>query len=231
MNKLTSLSIFFPALNEEGNIASVIKDALIVAPRIANKFEIIIIDDGSKDKTSLVVKQIADKEKRIRLIQHPSNLGYGAALRTGFYNSHFDYIVYMDGDGQFSFSEIKKLLKFSEQADLVVGFRLKRADPYLRIIKGELWTLLCNLLLNVKVKDIDCGFKLIRREVIKKIPRLESNGATISAELLAKAQKKGFKIKSVGLMHRRRRFGKATGGNALHIFRAFYDLIKILPKL
>lgn len=229
--KLTSLSIFFPALNEERNIGSVIKSTLNIAPKIANRYEIIIIDDGSQDKTAEVVKKMIVKNKHIKLIQHEVNLGYGAALQAGFYNSRFDYIAYMDSDGQFRFSQIKKLLALIDQVDIVVGFRFKRADRFLRVLNGKLWNLLCNLLLNIILKDIDCGFKLMKREVIIKIPKLQSNGATISGELLTKAKKMGFKIGQVGLVHKKRRFGQATGGNVLHIIRAFYDLIKILPKV
>ncbi|MBI2596212.1 glycosyltransferase family 2 protein [Candidatus Daviesbacteria bacterium] len=231
MTKLTSLSIFFPAFNEEKNIPIVIAQVLSVAPNISKKFEIIIINDGSVDGTKEVVERTTRKNKNVRLVNHKKNLGYGAALKSGFYNSKYDYITYMDSDGQFNFSQIEKLISKIGKTDIVVGFRIKRADRLIRVLNGKLWNLMVSLLLGINLKDIDCGFKLVKKEVIEKIPRLESNGATISAELLVKAKKMGFKIEQVGLVHEPRRFGNATGGNPLHIFRAFYDLFKLLPKL
>lgn len=231
MDKLSSLSIFFPAFNEEENIKIALKYALDIGPKVAKKFEILVIDDGSKDKTAEVVKQYAKKYRNIKLIQHKVNMGYGAALKTGFYNSKYDFIAYMDSDNQFDFRDLKKLVENISGYDIVVGYRLKRADSFIRVLNGKLWNFLCSMLLNLKIKDIDCGFKLIKKEVINDIPKLESNGATISAELLVKARKKGFKINQVGLEHLPRTLGNATGGNPLHIFRAFHDLFQLLPKL
>lgn len=247
MNKLSSLSIFLPAFNEGENLPIVISKILELAPKIAEKYEVLIINDGSSDNTVEVVNEqvlsyrneqvlsyrnkITDKSKLVRIINHDKNKGYGAALKTGFYNSQYEYITYMDGDGQFDFSEINKMLDLIDKYDIVVGFRIKRADRPIRIVIGHMWTLLMGVLLGVKLKDIDCGFKLIKRKVLDNIPKLESNGATISAELLAKAKKQGFSITQVGLKHNPRMFGTATGGNPLHIFRAFYDLLLLLPKI
>lgn len=231
MKKLNSLSIFLPAYNEEKNISSTIYQVLEIAPKISEKFEILIINDGSKDSTSEIVENLSLKEKRIKLISHQTNLGYGAALKSGIYASQFDYITYMDSDGQFDFSEVNNLLNFIDGYDVVIGYRIKRADKFIRRLNGHLWTSLVNLLLGLNFKDIDCGFKLLKKEVIDSIPKLQSNGATISAELLIKAKKKGFKIKQVGLKHQFRKFGTATGGNPIHILRAFFDLLKILPKV
>lgn len=231
MNQLPSLSIFFPAFNEAENIPIIVAQVLENISKITDQYEIIIVNDGSTDNTTEVVNSLILKNKNIKMITHPTNLGYGAALKTGFYNSRFEYIVYMDSDGQFDFLEIYKLIPFKEEFQIVIGYRIKRADNFLRKLNGHLWTFLMNLLLGIGFKDIDCGFKLIKKEVIDRIPKLESNGATISAELLAKAKKYGFKIKQVGLTHKSRLYGKATGGNVLHIFRAFYDLLKILKKI
>jgi glycosyltransferase involved in cell wall biosynthesis len=231
MTKINSLSIFLPAFNEEKNIIIVLDQILKLAPKISSEYEVIVINDGSLDQTAKNVEEIIRKNKKVRLINHKKNLGYGAALKTGFYSSKMHFITYMDSDGQFDFSEIDKLIPHLESAEVVVGYRIKRADKKLRILIGHLWTFLMGVLLGVKLKDIDCGFKIIKREVIDNISPLESNGATISAELLAKAKRKGYKIKEVGLVHKARKFGTATGGNPTHIFRAFYDLALILPKI
>lgn len=231
MKKLSSLSIFFPAFNEQENIKIMVNRALEVAPQVSQKFEIIVVNDGSIDKTQTVVKEMASKDKNIRLISHEVNRGYGSALKTGFYNSKYDYITYSDGDAQFDFKQLIRLVEKADQADLVVGYRIKRADNLVRVINGRLWNLLVSSLLRLNIKDIDCGFKLIKKQVIDTIPELESTGATVSAELLVKAKKKGFRIAQVGLVHEPRKFGAATGGNPLHIFRAFSDLFYLWPKL
>lgn len=229
--RLSSLSIFFPALNEEKNIPIVINQALAVAPKYSNKFEIIVVNDGSVDKTKQVVEEIAKRHKNIKLVNHIKNMGYGAALKSGFYSCKYDFITYMDSDGQFNFGQLERLISKIDNADIVVGYRIKRADKFIRVVNGKLWNFLVSVLLGIYLRDIDCGFKLIKKQVIEKIPKLESNGATISAELLVKAKKNGFKIEQIGLEHEPRRFGNATGGNPLHIFRAFIDLIKLWPKL
>lgn len=229
--KLSSLSVFFPAFNEEKNIKEILLQALLVARKVSGKFEIIVINDGSLDHTEEVVKEVGKKNIQVKLINHAVNMGYGAALKSGFYNSRFDYITYMDSDGQFNFSDLEKLIARIDDADLVVGYRIKRADKFIRVLNGKLWNFLVSILMGLSMRDIDCGFKLIKKKVIDSIPQLESNGATVSAELLVKAKKRGFRIVQVGLEHKPRKYGQATGGNPLHIFRAFMDLFTILPKV
>lgn len=231
MDKLSSLSIFFPAFNEEDNIKIALNKALKIAPTLSNKYEVIVIDDGSKDKTVEVVEEFIKKNKNVKLVKHKTNQGYGGALKTGFSNSKNDYITYMDADNQFDFYDLKKLVDQIANNDVVVGFRIKRADSFVRVMNGRLWNLLCSILLRLPIKDIDCGFKLVRKKVIDTIPPLESNGATISAELLVKAGNRGFKIAQVGLNHKPRTLGAATGGNPLHIFRAFNDLVQLIHKI
>lgn len=233
MSKLSSLSIFFPTFNEEKNIEDILKLALKVGGMVSDKFEIIVINDGSRDQTGKIVQEYSKNYNQITLIEHKTNLGYGAALKTGFYSSKYEYITYMDADGQFNFEDLQKLVTELEDksADIVIGFRIRRADNFIRVLNGKIWNILVGLLLNLQVKDIDCGFKLLKKKVLDDIPKLESNGATISAELLVKAKKRGFKIVQLGLNHRFRRFGNATGGNPIHILRAFSDLFSILPKL
>ena len=229
--KLPSLSIFFPAFNEEKNIKPVLQKTLKIAPKISNKFEIIVVNDGSSDNTADVVKEIIKNNPNVHLVEHKKNLGYGAALRSGFYKSKYEYITYMDSDGQFDFKDIYKLINGLGGSDLAIGFRIKRADPLLRKVNGKLWNLLISILLGLKIIDIDCGFKLMRKKVIENIPKLTSNGATISAELLVKSKREGFKIVQVGLPHHPRLFGSNTHGNLLHMFRAFKDLFVLLKKV
>ncbi|PIQ70317.1 glycosyltransferase family 2 protein [Candidatus Shapirobacteria bacterium CG03_land_8_20_14_0_80_40_19] len=228
MNKLKELSVFFPAYNEEANLENTVEKAIPVLEDVAEKYELIIVDDGSKDKTGEVAKRLAEKYSFIQVITHNPNQGYGAALRSGFYNSRLEWIVTVDSDGQFDFSEVDKLIERSKKADVVVGYRLNRQDSMIRKIFGWGWTLLANLLLGIKVRDVDCAFKLVNRKVIERIPKLQSQrGGMISPELLGKARKAGFKVAEVGVHHYSRKEGKQTGANLKVIFKSFVDLGKL----
>ena len=231
---INQISVFFPAYNEEANIRQTVEKAVDVLEKIAKKWEIIVIDDGSKDRTGAIVKRLIKKEPRIRLITHTPNRGYGAALKSGFYNSQYEWIAFTDSDGQFDFSEITKFFEKQKQtgADLVIGYYLKRAVPFYRIWGSKLWELAVFLLFGLKVKDIDCGFKLIRKKVIDEIPRLEAErGPFISSELLIKAKKKGFKIVQLGVHHYPRKAGKATGASLKVVLSGLKDLIRLKAKL
>ena len=228
MKKLKELSVFFPAYNEEANLENTVEKAIPVLEDVAEKYELIIVDDGSKDKTGEVAKRLAEKYSFIQVITHNPNQGYGAALRSGFYNSRLEWIVTVDSDGQFDFSEVDKLIERSKKADVVVGYRLNRQDSMIRKIFGWGWTLLANLLLGIKVRDVDCAFKLVNRKVIERIPKLQSQrGGMISPELLGKARKAGFKVAEVGVHHYSRKEGKQTGANLKVIFKSFVDLGKL----
>lgn len=228
MKLIEEISVFFPAYNEEANIKDTILKAKTVLQQIAEKWEIIVIDDGSKDKTGDLVKNLSDKDKRIRLLTHNPNRGYGAALKTGLYNSKFNLIAFTDADGQFDFREIKNLFSCIGMADIVVGYRINRQDPVVRKLFGFGWTALANLFLGIGVKDVDCGFKLIKKKVVEQIPLLKSDrGGMISPELLARAKKLGFKIVEVGVHHFPRKEGKQTGANMKVIFKSFVDLGKL----
>lgn len=235
MPKVDQLSVFFPAYNEEANIENTVIKAKAVLEKVAQKWEIIVIDDGSKDKTSQIVRQLINKDKRISLITHTPNRGYGAALKSGLYNAKYPLIVFTDADGQFDFAEVDHFIEKQKDtgADLVIGYYLKRQVPFYRILGSKLlWELAVFLLFGLKVKDIDCGFKLIKKEVIDKIPRLEAErGPFISSELLIKAKKSGFKIVQIGVHHYPRIAGKSTGASMKVIISGLSDLIKLRAKI
>ena len=222
VDKVEELSVFLPAYNEEQNILKVIKNVKEVLKKIAKNYEIIVIDDGSVDNTAQKAKEIP----QVRLISHSKNLGYGAALKTGFYNAKYKLISFMDSDLQFDFKEINKFLDYIEDYDLVIGFRKSRADKLVRKLNARIYSLLLNLIFNLNVRDVDCGFKLVRREIFKEI-KLESDGALISAELLIKARKKGFRIKEIEVSHFPRILGKQTGANPKVILKTFFEIIKL----
>jgi glycosyltransferase involved in cell wall biosynthesis len=234
MTKIPEISVFLPTYNEGGSIANVVQKTAGVLNKIAQKWELAIVNDGSTDSTSDVVKKQSAQDARIKLKNHEKNRGYGAALKTGFYTAKYKWIAFIDSDGQFDFAEITKFLEVQKDtgADLVIGYYKKRQVSKFKIVTSRLWELSVFLLFGLKVHDIDCGFKLISKDVFKKIAKLESErGAFISSELLIKAKKAGFKIVEVPVTHYPRRKGVGTGRNLNVIIKSFVDLFRLWKKL
>jgi len=232
--KVDGLSVFFPAYNEEANIGKILRRAVKILPQMAKKWEILVINDGSTDRTGKIVEELIKKEPRIRMITHTPNRGYGATLKSGLYNSLYQLILFTDADGQFDFSEAERFLKAQSEtkADLVIGYYLKRAVPFYRIWASRAWEMVIFLMFGLKVRDIDCGFKLLRKEVVEKISRLQSErGPFISSELLIKAKKAGFKIVELGVHHYPRKEGRATGASLRVGLSGFWELVKLKEKL
>ncbi len=227
-----SLSVFFPAFNEEENISKTIEKAKKVLEELEIKnWEILIINDGSKDRTAQVVEEISKKDSRVRLINHQTNKGYGQALKTGFTEAKYPWVVFMDSDDQFDFSEITKFLHKADEADLVLGYRLKRADPYMRKVFTWGWKTLAMIFLGLHVKDYSCGFKLIKKKVFESILPLQTEEKVTQIEMLVKAQRRGYKIAEVGVNHYPRRFGLATGANLKVVLKSFADFMKFWWEL
>lgn len=230
--KIKEISVFFPFYNEEANISDTVTKAKEVLEKIADKWEILMINDGSGDNTLKIAKILAKDDKRLRVINHETNKGYGEALKSGFYNAKYAWITTIDGDGQFDFSEITKLWGKTDKADVVIGYRIERQDPLIRKCFGLGWTALANILLGINVRDVDCSFKLVKKDVIEKISRLESTrGGMISPELLARARKAGFKIDQVGVHHYSRNVGHQTGADIKVVVKSFVDLLKLWHQL
>ena len=231
MNKFDELSIFFPFWNEEENLETVVSKAIPIAERIADKWEVIMVDDGSSDKTLEIMHRLSAKDKRLVSVSHKINRGYGAALKTGFENAKYKYIVFNDGDGQFDFSEIDKFMPKIEDADMVIGFRKKRLDHPFRHILMILLKIWDFVFFGFRFKDIDCGFKLFRKEAIEKILPLHSEGAMITTEILAKAKKANLKILEVEVHHFPRIYGDQSGGNLRVILRAVRESLFLWKEL
>lgn len=229
---LEELSVFFPCFNEEKNVGNTVKKAKKVLENLnLRKWEILIVDDGSKDNTPKIADRLASEDSRIKAI-HQENGGYGAALQSGFYKSKYEWVTYTDSDGQFDFAEVDKFIEETKNADLIMGFRIKRRDPYIRLVLAKGWSFLLLVFFGLKLKDVDCGFKMVNRKVLDSIAPLKSSrGAMINVELVIKANKNNFKISQVGVNHYPRIYGKPTGASMRVIVRSFIDLIKLRLNL
>lgn len=221
------LSVFFPVYNEEASLKNVINQAIKVLGKTTPKWEIVIIDDGSTDNSLKNGAELAKKNPRVRVISM-ENKGYGGALKMGFESAKYDLVIYTDSDGQFDFQEISKFLGASNSSDAVWGFRLKRNDPFVRSVLSKTWSLSLLLLFGLRLKDVNCGFKLIKKSAYLHLGKLNSDrGGMINAELAVRLKEKGFKITEVGVHHFPRKFGVPTGGSLIVAIHSYIDLLKL----
>src|SRR6185437_8966061 len=202
MIKPISLSIFFPTYNEEKNIRESVERTLRVAEEspYISEFEILIINDGSSDRTKKVAEELMKEYREVRLITHDKNQGYGAALKTGIAAAQLDYIFFTDADLQFDIIELQNLLVHLDEYPVVIGYRAPRQDPYMRLLNARVWNLLNRVLFGLKVRDIDCAFKIFKRSEVQPL-RLRSKGAMISAETLIRLKRRHVPIKEVPVSH------------------------------
>lgn len=230
MKKLSSLSVFFPCFNEEKNIPLFVKESLAFLPQIANKFEIIIIDDGSIDKTKEVANDLEKKHKQVKVVSHLENKGYGAALRTGFSTAKFDWIFFTDGDLQFRLNQLSKFIPYTSNNHVIIGYRANRAEGRIRAFNARLFKFYIDLLFRIGVRDIDCAFKLFHRETLQSL-HLESTGAFTSSEVLYKLKKRGEEFIQLPVQHRKRRYGSPTGNNLKVIIKAGIEALSLYLKI
>ncbi len=229
---MSSLSISFPAYNEEANVGRAIEDALRVASRLTDDLEVIVVDDGSADRTAEVVREYAERYPQVRLVKHEVNQGYGAAVFDGLMAGSKEWAFFTDSDLQFVMDDLERLWEVRDQADLILGYRAPRRDPFIRKLNGWGWTWLTNVLFGYVSRDVDCAFKLMRREVIDTVgPLVESRGATFSAEFLVRAKRAGFRFKEVPVTHRPRQVGSQTGARLDVILRAFREMFRFRVKM
>ena len=222
--RVAALSYFFPAHNEEANLRGLVDEALAALPALADTFEIIIVDDGSRDATPGIADELAAGDGRVLVVHHPRNRGYGAALRSGFGASRYDLIAFTDGDRQFRVADLGRLTaRFQEGGvDAVVGFRIKRADPLIRTLYARAYRLANRIFFSLKVTDVDCACKIFRRDILKGVG-VESEGAFFSAELLIKLRAGGRAVVEVGVPHYPRLAGTPTGARPQVVFQAIRD--------
>jgi glycosyltransferase involved in cell wall biosynthesis len=234
MKMVNQLSVFLPAYNEEKMLAETTHKIVEVLQKVVDDYEIIIINDGSKDKTGQIADKLAFENKKIKVIHHSPNRGYGAAVKSGTYAARYPWVVLFDSDGQFDFREITKFFEKQKEtkADIVWGYVLERKVPFVRKMNTSLWRFLVSLVFGLNVRWIDCGFRLFRKEVADKIPKLESErGAFISSEFLIKAKRSGFKITEVLVHHYPDIGGGSTGADLKVIIKSFVDLFRLWKKL
>ncbi len=221
-----TISAVLPAYNEEANLEGVVRALAPVLARLAADPEILVVDDGSTDHTAEIAGRLVAEVPHLRLLRHERNRGYGAALRTGFAAARREWILLLDADGQFVPAELERLVAAAPGADLVVGYRQRRADPPHRRYFAAVWRALIGVLLGVRVRDTNCGFKLLRTKLVQALD-LQAGGALISAELLAKARRRGAVLAEVPVTHAPRRRGRQTGGSLRVTLRAYYELARL----
>jgi glycosyltransferase involved in cell wall biosynthesis len=224
--RVAALSYFFPAHNEEANLEGLVQEALAALPALADRFEIIAVDDGSRDRTPQIADRLAaDNPDLVRVVHHPINLGYGAALRSGFRAARYELVAFTDGDRQFRVADLGRVtapLASADAPDAVVGFRIRRADPVIRRLYARVYKLANRTLFGLRVRDVDCACKLFRRQALAGV-RVESGGAFFSAELLIKARAAGRNVVEVGVDHYPRTAGSPTGAKPSVVWRAVRD--------
>jgi glycosyltransferase involved in cell wall biosynthesis len=225
-----SISIIFPAYNEEENICEAFEQAVGCATSLFDDWEIIIVNDGSTDRTRELIEELARREPRLITISHDGNGGYGRALRSGLEAASKELVFFCDSDLQFHLSELVLLLTWVERYDIVIGYRVNRQDPLHRRLNAFGWNLLVRLVLGLKVRDIDCAFKLLSPRVLDAI-QIDAVGAMVNTDILVQALRLGFEIHQVPVTHFPRMKGNQSGANLRVILKAFRELLQLHRKL
>ena len=220
------ISLVLPAHNEEPNIRAVVEEASRVLPTAFSDYEVIVVNDGSKDRTLEIAQALASENSHVRVVNHPINKGYGAALTSGFNAATGDFVMFMDSDRQFDINDIHRLTPYVQDYDIVAGYRIKRNDPAHRLLNAKIFGLAVRLLFDINIKDIDCAFKVMRSDVLRGI-NLESPGALINTEILAKAKVQGCNLTQVGVNHYPRLEGEQSGASIKVVFRAFWEMVRL----
>jgi len=219
-----------PAFNEAENIRESIRRSLSVCESLKIDFEVIVVDDGSRDSTAILVRDAALENPRVRIVSHVTNQGYGAALKSGIVASSKEYIFFTDSDLQFDLEELGDLLQEAGSYDIIAGYRVKRSDPWGRRVNAWAWGRLMGVLFSLDIRDVDCAFKVFHRSVFERIP-IHSVGAFVNTEILVRARAHGFTLKQVPVSHFPRHAGRQTGADMKVIIKAFRELGRLHADL
>ena len=225
------LSIFFPVYNDWGTIASMVAESIMTAKKFSDDFEIILVDDGSRQKTKDILVFLDDNFPEVRIVTHPKNRGYGGALKTGFLEATKEFIFYTDGDAQYDVRELARLVEpLNDNVDVVNGWKIKRHDPFYRVIIGKIYQYTSKLLFSLPIKDVDCDFRLIRKSIFDDV-YLSSNSGTICVEMVHKLHRKGARFAEAPVTHYFRSSGKSEFFNFKRLLRVARDYSKLWVRL
>lgn len=230
------ISVFFPAYNDGGTIASMVLSAILVLQSLTDDYEVIVVNDGSSDYTREILDELERRYQAVRIVHHEKNRGYGGALRTGFSEGSKEFIFYTDGDAQYDVRDLPALWKeMDDGVDMVQGYKIGRSDPLHRVIIGRVYHWMANLAFGLHLKDVDCDFRLMRRSIFDKV-HLKSDSGVICVEMMKKIKDGGFQINEVPVHHYHRAYGQSQFFNFRRILRVGRDLFKLwwelrLPQL
>jgi glycosyltransferase involved in cell wall biosynthesis len=230
MQNNIGISVFFPAYNDAESIAYMVESAFSTLKKITHDYEIIVVNDGSRDKTKVVLDALSNKYKQLKVIHHRMNKGYGAALKSGFANSNKELIFYTDGDGQYDIKDLNRLLPSIKDCDIVNGYKIVRNDPMYRKVFGEFYRWMAKIVFDLKINDVDCDFRLMKRRVFQKI-RLESDSGAICIEMIKKFEMAGFIIKELPVNHYKRLHGRSTFFTPSNLLKTIKELAKLWWEL
>jgi len=222
-SRCPGIAVALPAYNEQESLPRTVPRFVRALRNVTDDFEVVIVNDGSSDHTAEVVNDLSREYPEVRLVQHPVNLGYGAAVWTGITSGQKEFVFFTDADGQFDVEELSRFLPFTGEYDLIVGYRAPRRDPPMRLVNAFGWKMFVTLMFGYVARDIDCAFKLFRRDILD-VVYVESRGAAFSAEFLVKARDRGYRIKELPVTHLPREAGKATGNRPDVVLRAFREM-------
>ncbi len=226
-----SLSVFFPAYNDEGSITELVEKAFALLPQFTADYEVIVVNDGSSDGTAALLDELARTRPRLRVVHHPRNRGYGGALRSGFEHAAKDLVFYTDGDGQYDVNELAKLIPLmTEQVDVVNGYKIKRSDARRRIVLGGVYKFLARLLFGLPIRDVDCDFRLMRREMIQSI-QLTSTSGVVCTEMVYKLRRAGCRFTETPVHHYPRLHGQSQFFTLRRVAKTGYDFFRLWLKL
>ncbi len=226
-----SMSAFFPAYNDEGSIAEMVNRTLALLPRFADDFEVIVVNDGSRDHTAAILDDLAKRHSRVRIIHHPRNRGYGGALRTGFAAATKDLVFYTDGDGQYDVNELEKLVPLmTKDVDVVNGFKIKRSDSKRRVLLGGVYKLLARMLFHLPIRDVDCDFRLMRRQAIQGIDLVSTSGV-VCTEMVYKLHRAGCRFTETPVNHFPRLHGQSQFFTLRRVGKTAWDFFALWMKL
>lgn len=226
---LLSLSIVLPCYREEANVERVVRDAVAVGRRVARDLEVIVVDDGSDDDTGLIARRLAAEIQEVRVVGNRRNVGYGGALALGFRSATKDWIFYTDGDGQFDMGQLPDVLPLLRDYDVISAFRGYRRDGLARELCGAIWTATVDVLLGLRLRDVNCAFKVFPRELLEQVD-VQSTGALVDAELLSQVRRLGARIVQVPVRHRPRVAGVQTGAQPAVVLKAVWELLGLLGR-